>query len=115
MKSAVDPVFEFKFGDAVARGCIVRDGFLIVAGSTTLKEGSALRKRDRDERDRLLRIGILVEHSNPDLYVFSRDHTCTSASQAAGIVKDGNASGPQLWLDPLTSLTLREHLQVAAQ
>lgn len=113
--AATYPIFELKFGDATARGCIAPDGFKVLAGSTALRQGTATRKRDRDERDRLVRTGILVEHGSRDLFVFARDHTCTSASQAAGIVKDGNASGPQPWRDPTTNLTLKEHIQVAAK
>lgn len=85
--------------------------FLVLAGSTALKNSSAVKKRDREERDRLMRQGILAAHDDPDLLVFTRDHEFGSASRAAGIVKDGNASGPQLWIDIATGKSLKD-LQV---
>lgn len=73
------------------------DGFLVRKGSTAMREGSPRVKRDREERDRLVRQGVLVPDSNPDLYRFSRDHLFGSSSVAGGIIKDGNCSGPQSW------------------
>ena len=73
------------------------DGFLVRKDSTAMREGSPRVKRDREERDRLVRQGVLVPDSDPELYRFSRDHLFGSASVAGGIVKDGNCSGPQSW------------------
>lgn len=84
--------------------------FLVLAGSTALRSSAVSVKRDRTERDRLVRLGVLRPHLNADLYVFAQDHVCTSASQAAGIIKDGNASGPQLWKDLRTGKSLKELL-----
>ena len=85
---------------AQAFGRSTATGFVVRAGSTAMKDGSPRVKRDRPLRDKLVREGVLVLHSNRDLYVFTRDYEFTSASPAAGIVKDGNASGPQLWTKP---------------
>mgnify|MGYP000096991344 FL=1 len=82
---------------AQAYGRPEADGFLVRKGSTAMREGSPRVKRDRDERDSLVRHGVLVPDSDPDLYRFSRDHLFPSASMAGGIVKDGNCSGPQSW------------------
>ena len=96
---------------AEARGRPLPDGrFLVLAGSTALRSSGASAKRDRAERDRLVRLGVLAPHPDADLYVFTRDHQCSSASQAAGIVRDGNASGPQLWKDPSTGKSLKDLL-----
>lgn len=73
------------------------EGFLVRKGSTAMRDGSPRVKRDREERDRLVRQGVLVPDTDPDLYRFSRDHLFGSSSVAGGIVKDGNCSGPQSW------------------
>ena len=75
-----------------------------------MRSGSPTVKRDRAFRDQLVREGILVLSEDKDLYVFARDHEFDSASRAAGVIKDGNASGPQLWRDPVTGRTLKEYL-----
>jgi hypothetical protein len=71
--------------------------FIVLAGSTAMRNGSASVKRDRRERDRLVRDGVLIADNDPRLFRFARDHVFSSPSQAAGVVKDGNASGPSLW------------------
>lgn len=106
-----EPTFEFRYGIAVVRGRPIADGFLVQAGSTAAAQGTANRKRDREERNRLVRIGVLKRHADQDLFVFAHDHVCSSASQAASIVKDGNASGPSLWKYPRTGLSLREFME----
>lgn len=82
---------------AQAYGRPHEDGFLVRAGSTAMKDGSPKVKRDREERDRLLKIGTLVDDDNPAQLRFSKDHLFNSASVAGGVVKDGNCSGPQSW------------------
>ncbi len=73
-----------------------------------MAEGSPRKKRDRPLRDKLLRDGVLCADKDPELLRFTRDYEFTSASAAAGIVKDGNASGPQLWKDEKTGRSLKE-------
>ena len=85
-------------------------GFLVRQGSTAMREGSPLVKRNREERDRLVRQGILVPDSDPDLHRFSRDHLFGSSSVAGGIVKDGNCSGPQSWCRLSDGRTVKEAL-----
>lgn len=102
--------FVFRAGGAQAYGRPVDGGFLVRAGSTAVRLGTPLRKRDRDERDRLVRTGILVPDSDPALFRFSRDHLCSSSSQAGGVVKDGNCSGPQNWKNPVTNRNLKDEL-----
>lgn len=82
---------------AQAYGRPEADGFLVRKDSTAIREGSPRVKRDREERDRLVRQGVLVPDSDPDLYRFSREHVFGSSSVAGGIVKDRNCSGPQSW------------------
>jgi len=89
---------------AQAYGRPEADGFLVRKGSTAMRESSPRVKRDREERDRLVRQGVLVPDSDPDLYHFSRNHP----SVAGGIVKDGNCSGPQSWRRPSDGKTIKE-------
>lgn len=105
------PIFVFQAERARARA--VPGGgkrLTILKGSTAMRSGSPTVKRDRAFRDQLVREGILVLSEDKDLYVFARDHEFDSASRAAGVIKDGNASGPQLWRDPVTGRTLKEYL-----
>lgn len=86
-------------------------GFLVRQGSTAMREGSPRVKRDREERDRLVRQGVLVPDGDPNLYRFSRDHVFSSSSVAGGVVKDGNCSGPQSWRRVSDGKTLKEVLR----
>lgn len=106
--------FAFRAGGAQAYGRPVDGGFLVRAGSTAMREGTPLKKRDREERDRLVRTGVLIPDGDPALFRFSRDHLCSSSSQAGGVVKDGNCSGPQSWKNPVTNRTLKDELGDAA-
>ena len=104
-------VFVFRPEKAQAYGQPLPDGrFLVSAGSTAMRNGSPKVKRDREYRDRLVREGVLAPDSNSDLLRFARDHAFDSASQAAGVVKDGNASGPSLWKDEKTGNSLKDFL-----
>lgn len=114
-----DALFEIRKEKAVAQGRLVPGGFLVLQGSTAMRDGAPLVKRNRDERDELVRLGILVEDDDPDLYRFSRDHQFSSRSAAAGVVIDGNSNG-DIWkamgvaeaggdtLVPLTRLQVEE-------
>lgn len=104
------PVFIFEAQRARARA--VPSGgkrLTVLKGSTAIRSGSPAVKRDRAFRDGLVRQGVLVPSDDPELYVFARDFEFDSASRAAGVVKDGNASGPQLWRDPETGRTLKDY------
>ncbi|GEQ99340.1 hypothetical protein JCM17844_29770 [Iodidimonas gelatinilytica] len=93
---------------AQAYGRPEADGFLVHKGSTAMRDGSPSVKRDREERDRLVRQGILVPDSDPDLYRFSCDHLFSSSSAAGGVIRDGNCSGPQSWRRPSDNKTLKD-------
>ena len=95
---------------AQAFGRPVANGFLIRKGSTAMAEGSPNVKRNRHERNLLLKSGVLVADSDPDLLRFSQDHVFPSSSLAGGIIKDGNCSGPQSWKQETDGKTLREFL-----
>lgn len=111
-KSSQAPIFVFAPEQAHARGVPGEEGeFIVLAGSTAMKSGSAMVKRNRELRDQLVRNGDLVPSTRPDLYEFPADYVFRSASTAAGVVKDGNASGPSLWKRPDTGQSLREYLE----
>lgn len=102
-------LFVFRPEQAQAYGRPHPDGgFMVSAGSTAMRHGSPVVKRDLGERDRLVRNGTLIPDSNPALFRFSRDHVFRSSSSAAGVVRDGNASGPSLWKDERTGKTLKD-------
>lgn len=89
-------IFEIRKEKAVARGWAFSGGFLVLSGSTAMRNGSPSFKRNRGERDQLVLDGILVEDDDPDLYRFSRDYLLSSRSVAAGVVIDGNSNG-DIW------------------
>lgn len=78
---------------ALAFGKRVPNGFLVRAGSTAMREGSPIVKRNRAERDHLVSSGVLVPDDNPALFRFAVDHVFSSISAAAGVVIDGNSNG----------------------
>lgn len=104
------PVFIYAPLKAHARG-IPTGGkrLMVLKGSTAMRAGSATKRRDEDYRDGLVRQGVLAPSNDPALLVFARDHAFDSASRAAGVIKDGNASGPQQWMHPETRKTLRDY------
>lgn len=111
-RSTDGPVFIFTPERAKARAVLGEGGkgLRVLKGSTAMRSGSPAVKRDEAYRDELVRQGILRVSSDPELYEFTVDHEFDSASRAAGVVKDGNSSGPQQWRNPETGLTLKDYL-----
>lgn len=104
--------FRYRSSDAQAFGRLLSDGrFTVLAGSTAVHESAASVKRDRDERDSLMRQGVLVRTGEANLLRFVHDHTFKSPSRAAGVVRDGNVSGPQNWVEPNTGMSLKDFLE----
>ncbi|MBR1216410.1 DUF4357 domain-containing protein [Bradyrhizobium sp. U87765 SZCCT0131] len=105
------PVFVFRAEAAQAYGIPAASaGFVVLKGSTAVREGRPVAKRDRPLRDELLRSGVLAPDADPRLLRFTSDYEFTSPSSAACIVKDGNASGPSLWKSHTSGLSLRDYL-----
>lgn len=88
---------------ALAFGKPVPSGFVVLQGSTTMREGSPNKKRNRPERDRLVEQGILVPDENQALFRFGTDHVFKNKSRAAGVVIDGNSNG-SIWQPTTMSL-----------
>src|SRR3546814_409327 len=105
------PWFVFRPETAQAYGRPLPGGeFLVGKGSTAMRHGSPNVKRDEHDRDALVRNGVLTPDPDGRHYRFSRDHVFSSSSKAAGIIKDGNASGPSLWKEVSTGRSLRDYL-----
>jgi len=107
-----EPIFVFRPERAQAYGRPLEgQEFIVLAESTAMRDGSPRVKRDKPVRDRLVREGVLVQDADPSRYRFTRDYVFTSCSQAAGVIKDGNASGPSQWKNETTGETLQDHLK----
>lgn len=102
--------YKFSAEQAIATGHPTSERkFLVHKGSTAMKCGSPNEKRDRADRDSLVRRGILVEHkSHSGILVFTCDYEFSSPSKAGGIIRDGNCSGPQAWINTSTGASLKE-------
>lgn len=100
--------FQFRFGDATAFGRETEDGFLVRQGSTAIEAGSAIVRRDARCRGDLISRGVLKPGAS-GLLEFHHDHVFNSPSQAAGVVKDGNCSGPENWKHVETGETLKDY------
>lgn len=83
-------------------------GFLVQAGSTAIVNGSPTVKRDRPLRDKLVKDGVLVAHTDPAYFRFARDFEFESPSAAAGVIKDGNSSGTNDWRHVKTGKKMSE-------
>jgi len=102
------PIFVFRPQTAQAYGRPLADGrFLVLKDSTAMRSGTPKVKRDSYDRDRLIRDGVLVADGS-NRYRFSCDYAFSSSSKAAGIIKDGNASGPSLWKDVKSGRSLKD-------
>lgn len=74
------------------------DGFVVLAGSTARRDGTAAFPDGyRSFRDQLARDGKLVDGSEPDHYRFAANVIFPSPTAAAAVVLARNASGPQEW------------------
>ena len=85
---------------AQAHGRPEANGFLVRKDSTAMRDGSPRVKRDREERDRLVRQGVLVPASDPDLYRLSRDHVFGRSSVAGASSKMEIAVMPKAGASP---------------
>jgi Domain of unknown function (DUF4357) len=98
-----------KMKGAVATGIRTPNGFVVLKGSTAVKQ---LRESAKTSgpwiitlREQLIDSGSLQEHG--EFYAFTRDVEFSSPSAAAAIVHAGNAAGPVAWKD-CAGKTLKE-------
>jgi hypothetical protein len=90
------PVFELNSVGVRATARELDDGFVVLAGSTARRDGTAAFPDGyRSFRDQLVKDGKLVPE--PGLYRFAANVIFPSPSAAAAVVLARNASGPQEW------------------
>lgn len=103
------PVLTCKMKGAIATGTRTPNGFVVMKGSTAVKQ---LRESTKTSgpwiislRNQLLENGSLAEEK--EFLVFTKDVEFASPSAAAAMVHAGNAAGPLAWKDP-KGKTLKE-------
>ncbi|MGQ7793034.1 DUF4357 domain-containing protein [Faunimonas sp. B44] len=97
---------------AQATGRETEDGkFLVRVGSTAMKHGSPIQKRDKEDQKSLVDAGVLIPWDDAT-YVFTCDHEFSSVSKATGVIIDGNASGPKHWKHVKTKETLQDRRRI---
>lgn len=100
------PVFELNMVGVHALGKESDDGFVVLAGSTSRRDGTATFPNGyRSFRDQLVNDGRLIAADEPALYRFAADTLFASPSAAASVVMARNASGPREWLVQHTNQT----------
>ncbi len=88
----------FSARDAQARGQATEDGFVVLAGSTAVKDHvESLPQNYVELRRQLVVDGVLVLGGN--VFKFSRDHLLGSPSAAASVVSGSNRNGREVWKD----------------
>jgi len=107
--SGTSTVLTCRMKGSVATGARTPNGFVVLKGSTAVKQ---LRESAKTSgpwiinlRNQLLENGSLAEEG--DYLVFTKDVEFASPSAAAAIVHAGNAAGPLVWKDA-SGRTLKE-------
>jgi hypothetical protein len=91
-------LFKLKAVGVRANARALVDGFLVLAGSTARRVGTAtFPAADRRRRDHLVKDGKLVDGSDPGTYRFAGDVQFQSLSAAAAAVMGCSVSGPRVW------------------
>lgn len=91
-----------------ARGYLVPNGFLVLKGSSAVREERPSTEKwpqARNLRTKLLEEGALIERA--DRLLFMTDVEFTSASAAATVIRGGNSNGLTTWKD-VSGRTLKE-------
>lgn len=103
------PMLTCKMKGATATGTRTPNGFVVMKGSTAVKQ---LRESAKTSgpwiislRNQLIENGSLVEEG--EFFVFTKDVEFASPSAAAAVIHAGNAAGPVAWKDS-SGRTLKE-------
>lgn len=103
------PMLMCKMKGAIATGTRTPNGFVVMKGSTAVKQ---LRESAKTSgpwiislRNQLIENGSLAEEC--EFFVFTKDVEFASPSAAAAVIHAGNAAGPAAWKDS-TGRTLKE-------
>jgi len=91
-------IYEYKVKDAVGR-MVVRNGkYVLLAGSTAVKDHRVSANQNiRKYRKELENDGALEYNDSTKLYDVTKDIPTNSSSNAGIIVCGGNAAGPKVW------------------
>jgi len=90
-------IYEYKTKKAVAKMAIRNGKYVILSGSTVVKECmQSITASVGNYRDKLINDEILKAHDD-DLYIAVKDIPFNSSSYAAAIIYGGSVSGPIVW------------------
>ena len=97
--STVDrsPIFSFSSREASAAAQEIDGEFVVLAGSTTRREGRPSWDTYVSLRDSLVADGKLIEADRTDLFRAAEDVSFSSPSAAAAVVAAGNMNGRTAW------------------
>lgn len=88
-------LFTFTGPSFDATGRVTDEGFVILKGSTASPKFTTGNPGYERLRNRLIESNVL--QAAGDHYIFTRDYSADSSTQAAAVVAGGNRSGPQSW------------------
>ena len=91
-----DYLLVFKTNGLTAKGRVIDDGFLLLAGSQLSKNGSKSRyQKNISIKNQMLKDGVLKD--SKDHLLLLKDKLLRSSSSAANLVAGNSRSGPQSW------------------
>ena len=102
------PMFEFATVGVQATAVEANGEFIVLKGSTARLNGTASWTSYKDQRDRLMAEGKLVEADDPTALRFAEDVAFDSPSAAAAVVYAGNQNGRMAWRVKGTGQTYRD-------
>ncbi|PZO82514.1 MAG: hypothetical protein DI629_01055 [Mesorhizobium amorphae] len=89
-----------------ARAVIRDDEFIVLQGSLALLDSPYQHNAWAGLRQSLIDEGVLIPDASGQFLVFTRNQAFSSASAAAGVVLNRQASGPKEWKFPSLSMSL---------
>lgn len=90
-------VFEYSTVGVKATAVEAEGEFVVLKGSTARLKGTASWTSYKDQRDKLMAEGKLVEAGEPNVLRFAEDVAFDSPSAAAAVVYAGNQNGRMAW------------------
>ena len=106
--SVASPIFQCSSREAVATAREIDGDFIVLKGSTAVKEPRANWTSYRTLRDQLYQEGKLVDDSNPALLRFVEDVSFSSPSAGTAVVNTGNMNGRIAWKTSDTRQTYQD-------
>lgn len=104
--------FVAEIKDARAEGVERAGEFVVLSGSTAYRyPNDSLSAPLRSRHESLRRNGVLKEHENPELLIFTEDVSFGSPSAASSLVGGYSDSGPRTWRVKGTSTSYKQWRQ----